>query len=115
MAMTILEALAGEKPCGSKLHILNETLKPIYRLIQHHIGEIEEAQSRGYSWKQINEVCRKLWHDDPEAKKIVWWKNPDMIEQCYYKVKKGKIPSRLNPAARKRITTQKYTVEVTEA
>ena len=114
MAITILEALASEKPCGSKIRILNETLRPIYRLIQKHMAEIEEAQSRGYSWRQINEVCRKLWHDDPEVKKIVWWKNPDMIEQCYYKVKKGKIPSRINPAALKRASIRKYSVEVTE-
>ncbi len=114
MATTILEALASEKPCGSKLRILNETLRPIYRLVERHMAEIEEAQSRGYSWKQINEVCHKLWHDDPEVKKIVWWKDHHMIEMCYHKVRKGKIPHRINLGARNRTTSKKYSVEVTE-
>ena len=114
MAMTILERLASEKPCGSKIHVLNETLKPIDRLIQRHMAEIEEAQSRGYSWKQINEVCRELWQDDSEAKKIVWWRSPMMIAECYYRVKNGKTPSRINPIARKKTTAKKYSIAVTE-
>lgn len=114
MAMTILERLASEKPCGSKNRVLNETLKPIYHLVQRHMAEIEEAQSRGYSWAQINEVCRELWHDDPEAKKIVWWRKPMMIAQCYHRVKSGNTPSRSNPAARKRETAKNYHIALTE-
>ncbi|MBR0168814.1 MAG: hypothetical protein IJQ08_09095 [Synergistaceae bacterium] len=114
MAITILEALANEKPSGSKIRVLNETLRPIYRLIQKHMAEIEEAQSRGYSWRQINEVCRRLWQDDPEAKKIVWWKDPHMVAQCYYKVKHEKMPIHDTPAALKRASIRKYSVEVTE-
>lgn len=114
MAMTILERLASEKPRGRKICVLNETLKPIYRLIHHHMAEIEEAQSRGYSWRQINEVCRELWQDNPEAKKIIWWKKPMMIAECYHRIKKGQTPSRINPIARKKTTAKKYSIAVTE-
>ena len=75
MAITILERLASEIPCGGRLKVFNESLTPIMRLVKKHMAEIEEAQARGYSWKQIEDVCHELWQSDEEASKIVWWKN----------------------------------------
>lgn len=71
MAMTIMEMLAGETPRSRKFGGLNETLKPMFRFVQKHMAEIEEACSRNYSWAQIEEVCRELWESGKDAKKIM--------------------------------------------
>lgn len=114
MAMTLLERLASETPCGGKIHIKNETLAPIRRLIHKHMAEIEEAQARGYSWTQIEEACRELWQSDKEASKIVWWKNKALVCSCYHALKSG-YP--LGKSKRRRFhptTSKRFSVEVTE-
>lgn len=112
MAMTIIEMLAGETPRGGKFGGLNTTLKPIFRFVQKHMAEIEEARSRNYSWAQIEEVCRELWESSKDAKKIVWWKRTRLIENCYHALKKG-MTTVQGGGEFKRRTAQKYRIEVT--
>ena len=109
MAVTILEALSAEKPCGS--HVKNRSLEVVFGLIRHHMAEIEEARSRGYSWKQIDAVCRELWKADAKCSQIIWWKDGHMIESCYHAVRTG------NSVRGKRKAVQeplKFSVEVTK-
>lgn len=90
MGMTILEALQNKKPCGRKALVNNESLKVIYDLCRKHQAEIEEAFSRGYSWKQIDEACRKSWQEySTAASGITWWRTGHMVESCYRAVKHG--------------------------
>lgn len=115
MAVTILEALSTEKPCGNRVHAQNETLRAIYGLIEHHMAEIDEARDRGYSWRQIDEVCRKLWENEESCKGLVWWRGKDLIASCYRAVKKGKVPTRPNTSIRKKLpAVKKYSIAVTE-
>ena len=90
MAITILERLQDVKPNGRKFHVKNESLQVIYDLVRKHMAEIEEAQSRGYSWKQIDDACRESWQEDGKAASgIVWWKDGHLIESCYRAIKNG--------------------------
>lgn len=115
MAVTILEALSTEKPCGNKIYVQNATLRAIYGLIEHHMAEIDEARNRGYSWKQIDTVCRELWKNEEECKGLVWWKSKDLIASCYRAIKKGKVPTQKSYAiSKKRTAVKKYSVAVTE-
>ncbi len=90
MAVTILERLQDVKPNGSKLWVKNESLQVIYDLVRKHMAEIEEARSRGYSWKQIDAACRESWQEYGKvASSIVWWKDGHLVENCYRAVKKN--------------------------
>ena len=108
MAVTILEALSAEKPSG--IHAKNKSLGAVFELIRHHMAEIEEARSRGYSWKQIDGVCRELWKSDTKCSQIVWWKSSNLIRDCYSAVKTG-LPLHGKRDCKKSV---KYSVEVTE-
>ena len=108
MAVTILEALSAEKPNGS--HAKNKSLEVVFALIRHHMGEIEEARSRGYSWKQIDAVCRELWKADAKCSQIVWWETGHLIRDCYSAVKTG-TSLHDKKSSKKSV---KYSVEVTE-
>ena len=97
MAITILESLADKKPCG--MRVKNASLAVMFELVRKHMGEIEEAVSRGYSWKQIDDACRESWQvQSDKAASIVWWTDGHMVQSCYYSEKKG-IP--LNKKTRK--------------
>ena len=109
MAVTILEALSTEKPSGS--HVKNKSLKAVFALIQHHMAEIEEARSRGYSWKQIDGVCRELWKADAKCSQIIWWKDGHMIESCYHAVRTGSSVHGKRKAEQEPL---KFSVEVTK-
>ena len=90
MSKTILESLAGKKPCSSRIYVKNASLSVIYDLVRTHMAEIEEAIARGYSWKQIDEACRESWQiANNKAAGIVWWRSGDMIQSCYKAVKHG--------------------------
>lgn len=112
MAMTIMEMLKGETPRGGKFGGINETLKPIFRFVQKHMAEIEEARSRNYSWAQIEEVCRELWESSKDAKKFVWWKKSLLIASCYYALKKGMTTTH-NRVKCKDKPAKKYRIQVT--
>lgn len=90
MGMTILEALQDKKPCGRRMLVNNESLKVIYDLCRKHQAEIEEAYSRGYSWRQIDEACRESWQEYSKlASSITWWKSGLLVAECYRAIKKG--------------------------
>lgn len=88
MAITILELLQDQTPCGNKIKIRNESLKAIYSLITRHMAEIEEARERGYSWKQIDEACREAWQDSGDSAKGIFWWSGGLIESCYRTLKR---------------------------
>ena len=112
MAMTIIEMLEGETPRSRKFGGINATLKPVFRFVQKHMEEIEEARSRKYSWTQIEVVCRELWESGKDADKITWWKKSPLIETCYHALKKG-LTSTSSKAKPKGRLSQKYRIEVT--
>lgn len=114
MALTILEALSKEKPCGGKLRVYNESLEPMYSFVKRHMAEIEEARTRGYSWKQIDAACRNLWSREEAGTDIVWWKNQHMIASCYKAVKRQTTTKRAKPQSNPPMS-RKYNIEVTEA
>ena len=90
MGLTILERLKDEEPRGKSLVIKNPTLNAIYDLCRKHQAEIEEARERGYSWTQIDAVCREVWEKNGTLpKNITWWRSDTMVESCYRAVKKG--------------------------
>ena len=89
MGVTILERLHEVKPNGRALFAKNESLRVVYDLVRKHMGEIEEARSRGYSWRQIDGACRETWQADGKLANIVWWKLSLMVEDCYRAVKNG--------------------------
>ena len=90
MGKAILERLLERTPNGRKLHVKNESLGVMYKLVREHSAEIEEAFARGYSWRQIDEACRECWQENGhEASGITWWKNGDLVRVCYHAVKHG--------------------------
>lgn len=111
-AMMILDRLSEEQPRGAKYWCQNKSLQPMYRFVKRHMTEIEEAREHGYSWAQIEEVCRELWESSKDAKKIVWWKKTHLIENCYYALKKGMTTTH-NRAKNKSKTTREYRIQVT--
>ncbi len=108
MALTILEALSTEKPNGNPVR--NKSLEVVFALIRHHLEEIEEARTRGYSWKQIDGVCRELWKADAKSSQITWWKTGHLIRDCYRALKTGTLLHTKRPDRK----SVKYSVEVTE-
>ena len=112
MTMTIIEMLEGETPRSRKFGGINATLKPVFRFVQKHMAEIEEARSRKSSWAQIEEVCRELWESGKDADKITWWKKSQLIAACYYALKKG-LTTTHGKAKMKGKPSQKYRIEVT--
>ncbi|MBQ3347464.1 MAG: hypothetical protein IJG39_10290 [Synergistaceae bacterium] len=108
MAVTILEALSTEVPNGNP--VKNRSLEAVFALIRHHMGEIEEARARGYSWKQIDAVCRDLWKADAKCSQIVWWETGNLVRDCYRAIKTGSLLHG-KKASKKSV---KYSVEVTE-
>ena len=115
MATTILEALIEEEPRG--IAARNESLDVVYALVNLHMDEIEEARKHGYSWIQIEEVCKELWKTNPKSSKIIWSKSNILIMRCYQAIKKGRKPHCIlgRPGASKKTTSKKYNIEVTEA
>ena len=115
MATTIFEALSCEQPCGIKSK--NESLKVIYMLVKLHMNEIEEARECGYSWTQIENVCKKLWKSNTKGSKIIWRKNGDLVRSCYKAVKDGRIPQYVSAPINNgtKSPSKKYSIEVTEA
>ena len=86
----ILEQLLEDEPRGLKYRGKNKSLKVIYRLVQKHLAEIEEAFARGYTWEQIDEACRRTWQEASKAALgIKWWPNGKLIEYGYRVVKKA--------------------------
>lgn len=86
----ILEKLLGEKPKGLKHRSKNKSLRVIFRLVQKHMAEIEEAFSRGYTWEQIDEACRQEWQEESHAASVIkWWQSKGLIEYGYHVVKKA--------------------------
>ncbi|MBQ3347100.1 MAG: hypothetical protein IJG39_08410 [Synergistaceae bacterium] len=108
MAVTILEALSSETPAGNP--VKNKSLEAVFSLIRHHLGEIEETRSRGYSWKQIDAVCRELWKADAKCSQIVWWNTGNLVRDCYRAIKTGSLLHG-KKASKKSL---KYSVELTE-
>ncbi|MBQ7215784.1 MAG: hypothetical protein IJS39_07340 [Synergistaceae bacterium] len=113
MGMTILEALQNKKPCERKALVNNESLKVIYDLCRKHQAEIEEAFSRGYSWKQIDKACRKSWQEySTAASGITWWKSGLLVADCYRAMKKGATVGKIKPTKEKaKPLSLKVTVE----
>ena len=86
----ILEKLLGKEPKGLKYRGKNKSLKVVYRLVQKHLAEIEEAFARGYTWEQIDEACRRSWQEESKAASgIKWWPNGNLIKYGYHVVKKA--------------------------
>ena len=86
----ILEKLLGKEPKGLKYRGKNKSLRVIYRLVQKHLAEIEEAFARGYTWEQIDEACRRSWQEESKAALgIKWWPNGKLIEHGHKVVKKA--------------------------
>ena len=114
MAQTILEALSTEQPNG--IMARNESLDIAYTLVKLHMDEIEEARKHGYSWKQIEMVCKKLWKTNAKNSKIIWPKNNSLIRKCCEAIKEGRKPQYLlTPKKSMKTPTKKYNIEVTEA
>ena len=112
MGLTILESLQDKKPCGRRFRVKNESLKVIYDLVRKHMAEIEEAISRGYSWKQIDAACRESWQEQSDkAKGIYWWESAHLIADCYHAVKrKGTVHKK----AKEKKTPLSFEVQVTK-
>ena len=86
----ILEKLLGKDPKGLKYRCRNKSLRVIYRLVQKHLAEIEEAFARGYTWEQIDEACRISWQKESKAALgIKWWPSGKLIEHGHKVVKKA--------------------------
>ena len=113
MAVTILEELSKEKPCGGHLRVYNASLEPVYRFVKRHLSEIEEARTRGYAWKQIEAACRKLWTTEEAGTDIVWWKTQNLIGSCYSALKKGTVVKSTKPRQKALLPT-KFKVEISE-
>ena len=88
MATTILEALIEEEPRG--IAARNESLDVVYALVNLHMDEIEEAREHGYSWRQIEEVCKKQWETNAKCTKIIWSESHSLIMRCYQALKEGR-------------------------
>ena len=115
MATTILEALKGKQPKG--LAARNESLDIVCTLVNLHMDEIEEAREHGYSWRQIEEVCKKQWETNAKCTKIIWSESHSLIMRCFQALKEGRKPHHIlgRPEASKKTTSKKYNIEVTEA
>ena len=117
MAISIVEALSEESPRGIKVQ--NESLEVIYVLVKLHMEEIEEAREHGYSWTQIENVCKKLWKSNAKCSKIIWRKHNDLVRSCYQAIKKGHTPKKiLGDDVRElsiKARRKKYNIEVTES
>ena len=61
MELSILERLSEEEPRGRRYIRHNRDLGGIREWLKSHSSEIDEARSRGYSWKQITRACVKKW------------------------------------------------------
>ena len=110
MGLTILEALHDKTLQGK--HKRNETLRLVYNLVRKHMAEIDEARSRGYSWKQINDACREAWEESEKLpENLIWWKSKMMIADCYRAVKKSTTVGRNKPAKKEKPLSLKVTVE----
>ncbi len=114
MATTILEALIEEQPKGTTAR--NESLDIVCALVNLHMDEIEEARQHGYSWPQIEKVCKEMWKTNPKSSKIIWNKYETLIMKCYQALKKGRKPryAMCPHKATKKSASKKYTLEVTE-
>ena len=105
MALTILEVLQDQTPKGTRAK--NESLRDICALITKHMGEIEEARERGFSWKQIGEACRQSWTDGGKiGANFYWWSDNLVIESCYQAIKR-------NCAVKKKGKKKPLSLEVT--
>lgn len=105
MGLTILEKLAGQKPWG--MHVRNKSLALMYELVRKHQAEIEEALSRGYSWKQIKEACRASWQEESDkAAGISWWRISNLVESCYRAVKNGTSVGNSSPKEKRPLSLE---------
>lgn len=105
MGLTILEKLASQKPCG--MQVKNKSLAVMYDLVKKHQAEIEEALSRGYSWKQINEACRESWQEESDkAAGISWWIRSNLAESCYRAVQNGRVAGKSNARKEKPLSLE---------
>ena len=101
MGVTILEKLSEEQPSSR-----NASLEVVRELVRRHYSEIEEARARGYTWKQIDAVCRELWQSEG-AYYVRWWRSVGMIESCFNEVKNGTTKGKVTP-----IEPLRFSVEV---
>ena len=115
MATTILEALKGKQPKG--LAARNESLDIVCTLVNLHMDEIEEAREHGYSWRQIEEVCKKQWETNAKCTKIIWSESHSLIMRCFQALKEGrKLQCSFKPKKNNiKTPSKKYSIEVTEA
>ena len=107
MELSILERLSEEEPRGRRYIRHNRDLGGIREWLKSHSSEIDEARSRGYSWKQITGACVKKWTMGGQFVGVYMRQEEDLIRDCYYEVKKEmfKQPESVRTSKRWQLST----------
>ena len=108
MELSILERLSEEEPRGRRYIRHNRDLGGIREWLKNHSSEIDEARSRGYSWKQITRACVKKWVTSGQFAGVYLRQDEDLLQDCYYEVKKetGKQPESVRTSKHWQLSTE---------